>query len=175
MASEAVARRYAEAFFQLASDAGRVDAERDDLARAVEMLDQPAVAEAMRNPRVHVADRVRLVMDLLDGLGEHTRNLVRLLIERGRSGLLRAVLSHYQALADAASGLTRAEVVAAVPVDDALERHITEALRQRLGGRIHTTVRHDPDIIGGLIIRVGDRVIDGSVRTRLQQLRAALA
>jgi F-type H+-transporting ATPase subunit delta len=175
MASDVVARRYAEAYFDLARQEGKVDAWREDLARAVEMVENPAVAEALRNPRVHVTDRVRLVMDLLDGLQQPTRNLVRLLVERGRSDLLRAVLSHYGRLADAASGVTRAEVVAAVPVDEALERRIAQVLGERLGGRVRTTVRQDPDIIGGLVIRIGDRVIDSSLRTRLQQLRAALA
>ena len=85
------------------------------------------------------------------------------------------MLERYRALADAASGLTRVEVTAAVPLDQALEQDIRNTLSQRLGGSIHTTVRQDPSIIGGLIIRIGDRVIDGSLRTRLQQLRAALA
>jgi F-type H+-transporting ATPase subunit delta len=174
-AGDVVARRYAEAYFDLAREAGRIDAWRDDLARAVEMLENPTVAEALRNPRVHIRDRVRLMMDLLDGLQQPTRNLVRLLVERGRAGVLPTVLSRYQALADAASGLTRVEVVAAVPVDEALERRIAEVLGERLGGRVRTTVRQDPDILGGLVVRIGDRVIDTSLRTRLQQLRAALA
>jgi len=175
MASEVVARRYAEAFFELARDAGRIEPRGADLARAAEMLEQPPVAEALRNPRVSIADRVRLVMELLDGLEQPTRNLVRLLIERGRATLLPAVLTRYRALADAASGLTRVEVVAAVPVDHALEQRIAAALAQQLGGRIQTTVRQDRQILGGLIIRIGDRVIDSSLRTRLQQLQAALA
>ncbi|MEA2671796.1 MAG: F-type H+-transporting ATPase subunit delta [Chloroflexota bacterium] len=175
MASDVLARRYAEAYFQLAREAGTVERWGDHLARAVEMLEHPAVAEAMRNPRVSPADRVRLVMDLLDGLDQPVRNLVRLLIERGRSGILGAVLDHYRTLADAESGITRVQVTAAVPIDQNLEQHITDTLGQRLGGRIQTTVRQDPSILGGLIIRIGDRVIDGSLRTRLQQLRAALA
>jgi F-type H+-transporting ATPase subunit delta len=129
----------------------------------------------MRNPRVSVADRVRLVVDLTDGLAQSTRNLVRLLVERGRSDVLGAVLERYRALADAASGLIRVQVTAAVPLDQTLEKELRDTLAQRLGGRIHTTVRQDPSIVGGLIIRIGDRVIDGSLRTRLQQLRAALA
>jgi F-type H+-transporting ATPase subunit delta len=175
MASDMLARRYAEAYFQLAKEAGTVKEWGDELARAVEMLEHPAVAEAMRNPRVSQADRVRLVMDLLDGLDQPVRNLVRLLVERGRSSILGAVLDRYRALADADSGIIRAEVTAAVPVDHNLEEHIADTLGQRLGGRIQTTVRQDPSILGGLIIRIGDRVIDGSLRTRLQQLRAALA
>jgi F-type H+-transporting ATPase subunit delta len=174
-ASTVLARRYAEAYFQLATEAGKVEAWSGDLARAVEMLEQPAVAEAMRNPRVTVADRARLVTDLTDGLAQSTRNLVRLLVERGRTDILGAVLERYRALADAASGLIRVEVTAAVPLDQASEQSVRDTLSQRLGGSIHTTVRQDPSIVGGLIIRIGDRVIDGSLRTRLQQLRAALA
>ncbi|TMD08116.1 MAG: F0F1 ATP synthase subunit delta [Chloroflexi bacterium] len=175
MVSEVVARRYAEAYFRLAREAGKIDVWNADLARAVEMLEQPAVAEAMRNPRVPMKDRIALVLSLTDGLEQETRNLVRLLVQRGRSSILGAVLERYRALADAASGLTRVEVTAAVPLDQALEQDIRNTLSQRLGGSIHTTVRQDPSIIGGLIIRIGDRVIDGSLRTRLQQLRAALA
>jgi F-type H+-transporting ATPase subunit delta len=114
-------------------------------------------------------------MDLTDGLAQPTRNLVRLLVERGRSSILGAVLERYRALADAESGLTRVQVTAAVPLDQRLEQDIRDTLAQRLGGRIETTVQQDPSIIGGLIIRIGDRVIDSSLRTRLQQLRAALA
>jgi len=174
-ASTIVARRYAEAYFQVAQEVGRVDAWGDDLARAADMLQHPAVAEAMRNPRVPLHDRVRLVMDLTDGLAQSTRNLVRLLVERGRGDIIGLVLERYRVLADVASGLTRVEVTAAVPLDQALESSVRDTLSRQLGGRIHTTVRQDPSILGGLIIRIGDRVIDGSLRTRLQQLRAALA
>src|ERR1041385_8369824 len=141
MASDVLARRYAEAYFQLAREAGAVEEWGDELARAVEMLEHPAVAEAMRNPRVSLADRVALVMDLLDGLEQPVRNLVRLLIERGRSGILGAVLERYRALADAHSGLTRVEVTAAVPLAPSLQGRIRDTLEQRLGGRILTTVR----------------------------------
>ncbi len=175
MASDVIARRYAEAYFQLAREAGRIEQWGDELPRAVEMLEHPAVAEAMRNPRVPQADRVKLVMDLLDGLDQPVRNLVRLLVERGRSGILGAVLERYRALADAESGIIRVQVTSAVPLDQTLRERVTDTLAQRLGGQIQTTVQQDPSIIGGLIIRIGDRVIDGSVRTRLQQLRAALA
>jgi F-type H+-transporting ATPase subunit delta len=174
-ASDILARRYAEAYFDLARDAGKIDAYGDDLARAAELLEQPPVAEAMRNPRVPVHDRIRLILDLTDGLAQPTRNLLHLLVERGRAGIVPAVLESYRELADQASGITRVQVTSAVPLDTALEQSIRDTLGRTLGGRIQTTVRQDPAIIGGLIIRIGDRVIDGSLRTRLQQLRAALA
>ncbi len=70
--------------------------------------------------------------------------------------------------------MIRAEVVTAVPVDAELKRRIGRVLGEKLGGAVQTEVRQDPDIIGGLVIRIGDRVIDNSVRTRLEQLRGAL-
>ena len=70
--------------------------------------------------------------------------------------------------------LARAEVIAAVPVDDELRTRISSALGEKLGAAVQTEVRQDPTILGGLIIRIGDRVIDTSVRTRLQQLQMAL-
>ncbi|HSP65634.1 MAG TPA: F0F1 ATP synthase subunit delta, partial [Candidatus Deferrimicrobium sp.] len=75
---------------------------------------------------------------------------------------------------DRDSGVVRAEVVTAVPVDADLQKRIGRALGEKLGAEVQTEVRQDPDIIGGLIIRIGDRVIDNSLRTHLEQLRAAL-
>ena len=80
----------------------------------------------------------------------------------------------YDALTDRDSGVVRAEVVTAVPVDAELEKRIGSALGKKLGAAVQTEVRQDPDIIGGLVIRIGDRVIDNSVRTHLEQLRTAL-
>src|ERR1700730_13429252 len=106
MASDMLARRYAEAYFQLAKEAGTMKEWGDELARAVEMLEHPAVAEAVRKPLVSQADRVRpelerlptpgvpraarvgLVMALRAGRAQPVRNLVRLLVERGRSSIL---------------------------------------------------------------------------------------
>jgi F-type H+-transporting ATPase subunit delta len=78
-------------------------------------------------------------------------------------------------LTDKASGIVRAEVITAVPADAALNKQIRDSLSKHLGGDVQTTVRTDPSIIGGLVIRIGDRVIDDSLRTHLQQLQAALA
>jgi F-type H+-transporting ATPase subunit delta len=133
------------------------------------------IARALENPKLSLANRVKLGLDLLDGTGAPARNLGRLLIERRRVGIAGEVLAHYDTLVDRASGVVRAEVLAAIPVDDELRQTIERTLKERLGGTVRTMVAQDPSIIGGLVIRVGDRVIDDSVRTHLQQLQAALA
>ncbi len=172
--ASSIGRRYAEAYFDLARQAKKVSERRDDLERSVETLSHPEVADALANPRLTLSDRTRLALDLLDGVGEPARNLVRLLIERHRTGVLSELLEEYDALADRDSGVVRAEVVTAIPVDAELEKRIGRVLGEKLGAAVQTEVRQDPDIIGGLIIRIGDRVIDNSVRTHLEQLRAAL-
>ena len=170
-----LARRYAEAYFSLAQEGGDIDGWREQLAAVVEALSDPAVSDALANPKTSLPERVRQGMQLLDGVSPEARNLARLLIERRRVGIVREILAHSDALADKASGIVRAEVITAIPVDDALEKRIRDSLRKQLGQDVETTVRTDPSIIGGLVIRIGDRVIDDSLRTHLQQLQAALA
>ena len=172
--ASALGRRYAQAYFDLARQAGKVPERRDALVRAVEALTQPQVAEALANPRLTLADRTQLALGLLEGVAEPARNLVRLLIERGRVRVLGELVETYDVLTDRDSGVVRAEVVTAVPVDAELKRSIGRALGEKLGSAVQTEVRQDPAILGGLVIRIGDRVIDNSVRTRLEQLRTAL-
>jgi F-type H+-transporting ATPase subunit delta len=169
------ARRYAEAYFALAQQAGDIAGWREQLAAVVEALSDAVVSEALVNPKTSLADRVREGLQLLEGVSPEARNLARLLIERRRVGIVREILTHFDALADKSSGVVRAEVIAAIPVDDALEERIRDSLRKQLGSDVETIVRTDPSIIGGLVIRIGDRVIDDSLRTHLQQLQAALA
>jgi F-type H+-transporting ATPase subunit delta len=170
-----IARRYAHAYFDLARQAGDVATWREALRTVTETLTDEQVATALEDPRLPSSERLRLVEELLGDVAQPARNLARLLVERGRAAVLPLLLEEYDALADRASGVTRAEVLTAVPVDKSLEQSISRTLSQRLGGEVHTTVRQDPSILGGLVIRIGDRVIDTSVRTRLAQLQAALA
>ncbi len=174
MASTAVARRYAAAFFDLAREDEAVAPRGEDLARAVETLENTEVLEALGNPRLAVADRARLALELVDGLSPATRNLVRLLVERNRITALPGILEQYRVLADRAAGVVRAEVTAAVPVTQAQRQDIEDTLRRDFGAGVQVELRQDPSIIGGLVVRVGDRVIDNSLRTHLRQLQASL-
>ena len=140
-----------------------------------EALGDPAVSDALANPKTSLAERVRQGLQLLDGVSPEARNLARLLIERRRIGIVGEILAHYDALTDRASGIVRVEVTTAVQADAALEQRIRDSLSKQLGSDVQTTVRSDPSIVGGLVIRIGDRVIDDSLRTHLQQLQAALA
>jgi len=170
-----IARRYAEAYFSLAQAAGDILGWREQLAGVVEILGNPGVSDALGNPKTSLAARVAEGLRLLDGASPEARNLARLLIERRRVGIAAEILGHYDVLTDRASGIVRVEVTTAVTPDAATEQRIRDSLSKQLGSDVQTTVRTDPSIIGGLVIRIGDRVIDDSLRTHLQQLQAALA
>lgn len=172
--SSLAARRYAEAYFALAREHGEIDGWRAELARAMETVCAPAVQRALANPRLPMADRVRLVDDLLDGSSKPVRNLVRLLIERARARLCPELVGEYDRLADTERGIIPVEVTTAVAVNEQALDALMRAIAQQVGGTPRATVLRDPGIIGGVIIRIGDRVIDGSLRTQLQQLQATL-
>ena len=110
-----LARRYAEAYFALAQDAKDIAGWREQLAGVAEMLGDPAVSDALANPKTSLSERVRQGLKLLEGASAQARNLARLLIERRRVGIVREILTHYDALADKASGVLRAEVITAIP------------------------------------------------------------
>jgi F-type H+-transporting ATPase subunit delta len=172
--ASSIGRRYAQAYFELARQDDKIPQRRDDLVNAVETLSTAEVGGALANPRLGLSDRTRLALEVLEGIGEPARNLVRLLIERNRIGVLGDLVETYDLLTDRDSGVMRAEVITAIPVDEDLTTRIGNALGEKLGAAVQTEVRQDPSILGGLIIRIGDRVIDDSVRTRLQQLQMAL-
>ena len=102
-------------------------------------------------------------------------NLMLLLTSRNLVHLLPDIADRFQELLDAHNGVERAEAVSAVPLDDGQRERIRSALSEMTGKDVRLTVRADPDILGGVIIRIGDRVLDGSARTRLQSMRRELA
>ena len=173
--ASAIARRYAAACLAVARERDLVEPVGADLERARSILGDPRVRTAMTNPRVTVAERTDLLAGLLEGISAPVRNLVRLLVDHRRFALLDDVIAAYSQLVDAASGVLHAVVSSAAPLDPADARRIERALTGRFGKPVRLEPVHDPEILGGLVIRVGDQVIDDSVRTHLRQLQASMA
>jgi F-type H+-transporting ATPase subunit delta len=169
----AAARRYARAIFELAHDEGNVEAWGRRLAQVREVLSDPEVARALTNPTIATEQRMALVSDLFDG-GEAT-NLAKLLIESDRVRDVEAIDEEFQRLADEVAGRVRATVTTAVELSSQDRDRVAEELSRRLGKEIHLDVLVDPGILGGLKLQYGDRLVDASVATRLQQLRRRLA
>lgn len=175
MASSALARRYAGAYFEIAAERDQVDDSAEELRTAASVLGSAEARERLQNPKASPEARLELAQSLVERMSEATGNLVHLLVERHRLDLLDGIVEEFGRLRDRRAGIVRAEVVTAVPVTPALRTRLERALREQLRADVRTEVRQDPDIVGGLVIRVGDRVVDASIRTKLQKLQAALA
>jgi len=169
------ARRYAEAAFQLASRDDTLDGWAADLATAVDLVGDPRVARIVSNPSVPLADRSATIGRLLDGrVSPLVVNLVRLLDQRGRLALLPAIAAEFTRLLDQVRGVVAATVSSATPLDDREVGAIRTRLASMTGRTVKLATTVDPTLIGGVTVRVGDRMIDASVRGRLQRLRDQL-
>lgn len=169
------ARRYAEAAFELARRDDALDAWRDDLHLAAELTSDEQVARIVDNPAAPIAQREDVIERLLAGrVSRPVHNLVVLLVRRGRISALPAVAREFVSLLNRERGIVAATVTSASP----LTAGEVEAIRARLvamtNAQVDLETAVDPGIIGGVTVRVGDRLLDASVRGRLGRLRAQL-
>jgi F-type H+-transporting ATPase subunit delta len=170
------ARRYAEAAFEIAERDGSVDAWLAALAIADERLTSPEVMRLLSNPAIPAASRIEVLGRLLgDDVRGAPLNLLALMIRRGRFEQLPAVSREFRRLHLRREGTVEATVTTA----STLAMADVEALRQRLetltGKRVELEPLVDPALLGGVSVRIGDHLIDGSVRGRLERLRTELS
>lgn len=171
------ARRYASALFAVAVRGKELEGAEKDLATVVQVWDaNPQIAAAMARPQVPMEAKRRVWQRLLEGnVGALMQRFIAMLVDKRRIDLLPEVGSEFQRLSDQYRRVMRARVTTAVP----LSPDQAEALKARLAGDTGQTVvllpEVDPSIVGGAIVRIGDRILDGSVRGQLESLRRRLA
>ena len=170
------ARRYAEAVFQLGEESGTLPQWQVELETLADVARDRGALAVLENAKTPVEQRLALLNRAAAGLSPLARNLAQLLVTRGRFALLPQIAEVFGEMLDARNGVVRAQVVTAVPLSDDEQRAIGERLRTMTGARdVRLQSRIDPAIIGRLVGRVGDQLIDGSTRARLIQLRRRLA
>lgn len=173
--TSSAARRYAEAAFAIATDDHSVDAWRRELDLAAGVLEDPTVARGLSDPTVASERREQAVQAGFGStVSEPVLNLLGLLVQRGRIEDLPRVATEFQRLDNERLGITPARAISAAPLEPAEVTALTARLEQMTGGRIELEQEVDPSLLGGLVVRVGDRLIDGSVRGRLERLRNQL-
>jgi F-type H+-transporting ATPase subunit delta len=169
-----VARRYAAGIFQLAQEENAIDAWRAELAKLDELLEDDVLVAAFDNPAVGVRRRMELAQLLKPELRPETENLLRLLVEHYRTREIHRIREEFERLADEASGIVHATVTTAIELDHDDSQNLEQALARKLGRKVTVTFRTDPAIVGGAAIQIGDRLVDGTVRTQLERLRHEL-
>jgi F-type H+-transporting ATPase subunit delta len=161
--------------FELAQEAGQVSEWSERLARVRDLLADERVRAVLTNPTIATERRMELISSAPHELDPESTNLAKLLIESNRVEDVAEVADEYQRLADAAAGRVRATVTTAVELGPKDRDRVAAELSKRLGGDVELEVVVDPAILGGLKLQYGDRLVDATIATRLQQLRRRLA
>ena len=177
MKNQTVVNRYARALLSLGLDDGQYDRyglELKGLAEALDTLGEEA--KVLISPSYPAGVRRRMLDLILSraALSPLVSNFVRLLMDKGHLGRLGELAATYNALADIEKGLVRARLTSAAPLDETEIEAVKTSLRRFSGRQVELTVEQDPGLIGGIVARLGDLVIDGSVRTQLGRLAASL-
>lgn len=173
MKNSVVARNYAEALLVLAEKEKAVDRFGDVLDAVAGAVKADATLQAvLMSPRVRKAQKQDLLARGLQSVAPASFvKFLAAVIMRGRQGLLSEISEAYQGIADRSLGRMHASVVTAREADEKLRQAITERLTAAMGKTVLPHFRTDPAIVGGVIVRLGDRVLDGSIRRRIQTLR----
>jgi F-type H+-transporting ATPase subunit delta len=170
-----IARNYAEALFQLGEKSGQAELYADlldSVAAAIEM--EPAVEAVLMSPRVTKPAKSRLLAAALPDAPREFVLFLQSVVKRGRQALFRLMASEFMALLDVRQNRVRAGITLAHEPDEKMRQTIAEGLRQALKKDVIPSYRVDPEILGGVVVRVGDRVFDGSVRRQATKLRRHL-
>jgi len=171
---EVAAKRYAEAAYLLAREEHKEDAWAEGLRALAALFGDAQAAAIFQNVRIPLQRKQELLEKALEGVDPLVLNLARLLLRRGRTSLGPQIAEAYQELLDEARGISHATVTTAVPLTDGDVEAIQRRLQEITGGEVTVETRVDEGILGGLVARIGDRLIDGSTRSKLLQLKRQL-
>lgn len=169
------AKRFARAIFEIAREHSDFERWLSDLQKVNELAKLDEVVSFMENPRFSVETRIKLVSELISDLNPLALNFLRLLIGKAKFSMIGDVLKEYQRLLDEYNGIEEAEVTTAVELSESEVELIRNNLESLTEKKIKLLRKTDPALIGGIIIRVGGKLIDGSTATQLAALKKELA
>ncbi|MEW5914694.1 MAG: ATP synthase F1 subunit delta [Thermodesulfobacteriota bacterium] len=177
MTSLIVAKRYARALLEIGKQDGKLDQYGQELAALAGLLAaSPELEQVLANPAIEFGERSKLLGVFLDklGLSPMVVNFFRLLMDRGRIAAAKDISAVYGRLLDQEKGITRAEVVSAAPLSDQEVARIKDVLAKMAGSEVVVELKEDASLIGGVRARIGDLVLDGSLRSQLEALKDSL-
>ena len=172
-----LAGRYATALFDLAGSDKLLDQVADDLNQLGGMIEASAdLARLIRSPVISREDQGRAMAAVLEqaGMCELTRNFVGTVAQNRRLFVLKAMIASYQGLLAARRGESTAEVVTATPLTDKQIEQISKSLKKAIGSDVAIDAKVDANLLGGMIVKIGSRMVDSSLRTKLQQMSFAM-
>ena len=177
MKNLAIARRYAKALLLIGKEDGQAESYRDELALVAGLVEQEkALDQALTNPLYDAGARKKVLLTVIEklGLSKVMSSFMVLLFDKRRIGFIGPINEFYQRMADELRNVARASLVSATELTSETVDKIRGALSARTGKDIVLEVKQDPALIGGIVTRIGDLVLDGSLKTQLLNRRETL-
>jgi len=172
-----VAGRYAAALFDLAKEAGAVDATEAELKALAGLIAESADLRAfLKSPVYNREDQARAAAAIVEkaGFGDLTANFIKLVARNGRLFALPAMIRAFLAMAAAARGEGAAQAITAAPMNEEQAKALRQEIEAMAGKAVNLDARVDPDLLGGLIVKIGSRMIDASLRTKLNRMKTVM-
>jgi F-type H+-transporting ATPase subunit delta len=175
----AVAKRYARALYEIASEKQAVDTTENELIEITDLIKQSdELNMLLTHPKVSAQEKKEMVNNLFAGkVSETTLNFLNLLLDRGREDELNDIVKNFTELSNEARGYADATVITAKPLTESEVQKVAEQFGQKVNKKLRVSAKVDPSIIGGMIVRIGDRLYDGSIKGKLarftQQIKQA--
>ncbi len=172
-----LARRYAKALFAVGNEDGKLEDYNDALQGIAEFYGSGAeLADALTNPLYPVDVREKVMEGIVASMGvdKHMANFLNLLVEKKRADILPEIAEEFQAMVDEKKNISHGSVVSAVELSAELQAKVKTTLEKLTGKTVELTTSVDPSIIGGIVAKVGDLELDGSIRTQLASLKDSI-
>jgi F-type H+-transporting ATPase subunit delta len=173
---EEIAQVYARSLFEVAEEHDKIDVVRDQLGQFTDALAESRELELFFfSPYFSTEEKKEGLDKAVDGADDIVRNFLAVLIENHRMPALMRVRREYDRLWQEANQLLPVQVTSAVELDEAVTRQIGEEIGRQTGRQVELSTTVDPDVLGGIVLRVGNSILDASIRTRLERLRKQVA
>jgi len=174
MAKKANPRRYAQAVMEIALETKELDRWHADLQKMAAAVNAGSLLEALESPKITIEDKVRFLKERLPGISPLAMNLALILVAQSGIRLIGEIAAEYEKLLNEQRGIAPADVITAVPLDNHEKDNLKAQLGALTGTKIELKTEVNPDILGGIIARVGGKLLDGSTRSKLAALKRQL-
>ena len=174
MTRKVYTRRYAQAVFEIALETKELDRWQSDLQKIAGLAKDVTLVAFLESLKILFDDKARLLSELLKSINPLALNLVYLLAARGKLRTIGDIADDYQRLLDSHRGIEMAEVVTATDLDEEDKRRLAEHLSAIVGKKVTLKTEVEPELIGGVIARIGGKLLDGSTRSKLEALKKEL-
>lgn len=176
MSSTIVSRRYARALLEVAEEGGLAEQVAGDLEVIRKTLEGSRdIVTMLKSPIIKGDTKARILKEIFGGLGEKTLLFLNLLCRKKRASILPDVIEEYSALRDERGGIVNVDVTSAVELDDEQSKKLIDVLAQYTGKKVRAKLSLDEELLGGVTVKIGDTILDNSVKHQLQLLSSALS